>query len=169
MPTFPFAADAVVNFQTCSFPARSTRTAANLYMRITGIADFNVDPDWEDDALAWHRGTMTFETPQPVLQPGDALLEFALSAGFRQITSDTRSFGIALDATEPGQVVAFGPTKQSGTLTFVVDAAYKGDAWIPDISFAADLLIYRPTLDNPPPMRAHPLKVLISEISRLLG
>ena len=81
---FPFNADYVANFQMCSFPARSTRTAANWYTRITGIAGFNVDPDWGDHD--YRRGTITFETPQPVLKEGDKLLEWVVWSGFRQIT-----------------------------------------------------------------------------------
>jgi hypothetical protein len=183
MLTFPFTADAVVNFQMCSFAARSTRTAANWYTRITGIAAFeSVDPDW-DPGPSWYRGTLTFETPQPVLQPGDTLLEAAVTAGFRQISRDVEAnfddadlddvddFGLALDSVEPVLTSAFGGSKPFGYLTFTLNGAYKGDIWMPDVSFTADLLIYRPSLDNlnKPPFHGPGVGTLTSGIFRVSG
>ena len=75
--TFPFNADEVVNFQMCGFPARSTRTAANWYTRITGVAGFYVDPDWEYHD--WHRGT-TSRSSRAASQNGIVCSSAAVSA-----------------------------------------------------------------------------------------
>ena len=172
MSTFPFQADAIANFQTCSFPARSTRTAANLYARITGIAEFMVDPDWED--YEWHRGTITFETTQPVLIDGDKLLEWVVWAGLREISRDeagginpNNDFALAIDSVEPVINSSFGGDKPFGNLTFTLNAAYKGDIWMEEISFSADLLIYRPTLDNLSQLHWH--RVDLRQLLQALG
>jgi hypothetical protein len=140
--------DQVTNFQLWWVPARSTRSAANLYIRVAGIAHFDVDPVWDlDDPLQWYSAGLVIVTPQAVLAPGDALLESAVFAGFRQITrheeGSTDDFGVAVDA-----VASVSPSPM-GNITIGLDAGYKGDAWVPSVTFAADLLVYRPSFDNP--------------------
>jgi|ERR1700733_1019613 len=151
---FPFTADSVDDFKIFNLPARSTRTVANLYVQITGLAIFNVDPDWDNlmDPLAWNRGTLTFETPQPVLQLGDNLIESAVTAGFgainREEEGSTDDFGIAVDSVNSVETASYGGAKPFGNLKIVLNAGYKGDGWVQSVSFTADLLIYRPALDN---------------------
>ena len=189
MLTFPFTATSVANFQVCSFPARSTRTVANLYTRITGIADFDVDPDWTTpDGTAeggWFRGKLTIytretPTPQPVLQPGDVLVESAVTAGFRQIVRDESDsvgggfddFGLALDSPDAVLTSEYGAGTPFGNLTITLNAGYRGDIWMKDISFTADLLIYRPSLDNvglPLSSSMSRLRELASDISIFVG
>jgi hypothetical protein len=156
MGNFKWNADSVSNFQVWSLPARSVASAANLYVRITGIANFPGDPGWDDDdPSGWKTGSLLVNTPV-VLQPTDLLIEHCITAGFRRLDRDeegsTDDFGMALDEV-PGIEVA-----GSGNLTLTISVGYKGDVWTPGVSFAADLLVYREALDGqpvspPPPSR----------------
>jgi hypothetical protein len=54
-------------------------------------------------------------------------------------------FGIALD-----EVFSLSLTS-NGNIAILFHAQYKGDVWEPAVSFDADLLVYRPALDNVQP------------------
>ena len=172
-------AGGITNFQTWSLQVRSSRTVANFYIRITGIAQFPGDPRWDDrgmDEYAWHSGTLLITTP-PIfeMESGDRLVEYCATAGFRELDRDenpnvasTDDFGMALD--EVPSVVISGPQM----LTMTINAAYKGDAWAPDISFTVDFLVYRPDFDGkdvePPPPNTkfeHRIGALIADAVRL--
>jgi hypothetical protein len=141
-------ADSVSNWQVFSLPARSVASAANVYIRIVGIAQFPGDPIWDDDdPSGWKPVTLLINTPA-VLQSTDVLVEYCATAGFRRLDRDeegsTDDFGMALN-----EVTHVEPTG-SGIVTLTVNAAYKGDAWAPGVSFTADLLVYRESLDSQP-------------------
>jgi hypothetical protein len=150
--TFPFTADGakfpeqVIDFRICSVPARSTRSAANLYVQVAGVALFEVDPDWDgDQADQWFRGELAVTMPHPVLQQGDTLVEWTAMAGMRHLVRDeegsTDDFGIAVDEVS-------SISTATGDVGLILKAGYQGDAWVPKVSFLLDLLIYRPSLDS---------------------
>ncbi len=149
---FPFTADGanfpdqVSDFKIWSIPARSTRSAANLYVQVAGVAHFDVDPFWDGgDGHKWWRGDLAVTMPQQVLQPGDALVEWTAFAGMQALERDeegsTDDFGIAVDEVSSVHVAG-------GDVRLLMKAAYQGDAWVPKVDFLLDLLIYRPSLDS---------------------
>jgi hypothetical protein len=164
--TFPYLADGanfpdqVSDFRIWSLPARSTRTAANLYVQVAGFARYDVDPYWlEDDGEKWYRGDLAVTMPQQVLQTGDTLVEWTAMAGMQHLERDeegpTDDFGIALDLVSSVHVA-------QGDIRLVVKGAYQGDAWLPKVSFLIDLMIYRPSLDAGAPVsRASRLEALV--------
>ncbi len=155
----PFTADGanfpdqVSDFQILSVPARSTRTAANLYVQVAGVAHFDWDPIWDDgDGHKLYRGDLAVTMPQQVLQQGDALVEWTAMAGMRRLDRDeegsTDDFTIAVDEVSSVHTAA-------GDVRLTMKAAYQGDAWVLRVSFLLDLLIYRPSLDRVAPPDSH--------------
>ena len=153
--SLPFTADGanfpdqVTDFKILSVPARSTRTAANLYVQVAGVAHFDRDPFWDDgDGHEIYRGDLAVTMPQQVLQQGDALVEWTAMAGMQRLDRDeegsTDDFTIAVD--EVSSVHTAG-----GDVRLTMKAAYQGDAWLLKVCFLLDLLIYRPSLDRVAP------------------
>ena len=136
--------DMISEFLQIQLAVRSPSGPANLYVRTTGIAHFDIDPDWES-ADRWHRGMLGIVTPIAVLQPGDAIMDHCATACFRLVHREEEGpsniFGIALD--EVASV-----NSSAGNLTMAIKAAYHGDVWVPAVAFAINLLVYRPSLDN---------------------
>jgi hypothetical protein len=149
---FPFIADGanfpdqVTDFSILEIPARSTSSAANLYVQVAGVAHFDVDPFWDDgDGHNWFRGDLAVTMPQQVLKSGDTLVEWTAFAGMQHLErdeeGDTDDFGIALDDVASVHVA-------QGDIKLALHAAYQGDAWAPKVDFLLDLMIYRPGLDT---------------------
>jgi hypothetical protein len=152
--TFPFLADGanfpdqVTDFKILSIPARSTQSAANLYVQVAGVAHYDWDPLWDDGDDTLFRGDLAVTMPQQVLQSGDTLVEWTAMAGMRRLDRDeegsTDDFTIALDEVTSVHVA-------QGDIKLLMKGAYQGDAWLLRVSFLLDLMIYRPGLDTVAP------------------
>jgi hypothetical protein len=144
--------DRVVNVQKVEVPARSLSGPANLYLRVTGTANFDLDPDLME---GWRRGTLAVvcseaTTPSghvPLFGPDDTVLEASATAALRALLHEeegpTDDWGIALDG-----VSSVTADARSGALVVSIQTAYRGDAWVKRVGFAADFAIHRPALDN---------------------
>jgi hypothetical protein len=149
----PFIADGVnfpeqvTDFKILTVPARSTNTAANLYVQVAGVANFSVDPKWEtaDGGHEIYSGDLTVTMPLPVLQQGDTLVEWTALAGMQRLDRDeegsTDDFFIAVKKVTSVRTAA-------GDVRLTMQAEYQGDVWVLAVSFLLDLLIYRPSLDT---------------------
>jgi hypothetical protein len=122
----------------------------NLFLRVTGIAQaMQGDPPWGDEPPVL-RGVLAIQTDQ-ILDPEDKLVSACATAGFGRMDRDENfgsndDFSIAIDEVALVQI-------SNGTINIVVHAAYQGDTIIPAITFSADLLIYRATLQE---LTSHP-------------
>lgn len=149
-------------------PARSLSGPANLYVRVTGIVNFDLDPAWME---GWRRGTLAFvcseaamaHGPTPLFQPADTVLEASATASFRAILreeeGETDDWGIALDG-----VSSVTADTQAGALVVSIETAYRGDVWVKRVGFAADLVVHRPSLDNFPP--DHRVRFVLEDLLR---
>ena len=148
----------VENIGRVEVPARSSASPANLYVRVTGIANFDLDP--RPDPV-WFRGTLAVVLP--LLQLGDTMLEASANAFFRVIIREEESlsddFAIALDDVQSVTV------KPTGELVISVATAYMGDVWVKRMGFAANLLVHRPSLDNFTP--DHQVKFSLENVLRM--
>lgn len=139
----------ITNLRTLHLPVRSSTGPANRYVRITGVANDPIDPPWETiggGPLSFHRGLFIIIVPQEEIEPSDLILGSCVSAGLAQLERDEAvspaDFGIAIDE------VSSLTMSSTGHIAIVLKIGYKGDCWMPAISFAADILVYRPSLDN---------------------
>ena len=166
--------DLIGDLRWVSVPARSASSPANLWVRVTGLARFDFDPEWADDPDAWHRGQLGIVIPGGALSSGDVLTESAATGGFRVMKRDeegpTDDFGIAIDG------IASVSVSPAGFLNLALLVGFKGDCWLQAVSFALDLMIYRPSLDNftPPAPPSNRFKYILQEalseaFSKLLG
>jgi hypothetical protein len=160
---FPFVSDGTLfpdvvrDVGWVSVPARSRESAANLWVRVAGLARFDVDPQWDDDdPSGWKEGQLVIIVPNSPqgLSLGDVITAYAATGSFRVMKRDeegsTDDFGIAIDGVSNVGISA------SGCLTVTLQAGYKGDCWLLAVTFGVDLLVYRPSLDNvAPPAPPH--------------
>jgi hypothetical protein len=145
---FRFVADAtrfpadVTNVSRVSVPARSLNSPANLYVRIAGIANFDVDPAVPD--TAWQRGSLAVVLP--ALAAGDTCLEVAGTTVFRVIVreeeTESDDFAIAIDE------LGIPTVNPAGELALTIKLAFMGDVWVRRLGFAVNLLVHRPSLDE---------------------
>jgi hypothetical protein len=149
--------DVIRDLRWVSVPARSPNSAGNLWVRVTGLARFDIDPVWSDDELGWHRGELGIVIPTSALNSGDVNTASAATGSFRVMKRDegdaldsVDDFGIAIDG------IANIGVSPSGFLNIALQVGYKGDCWLLAVSFSLDLLVYRPSLDNvAPPSTPH--------------
>ena len=135
---------------------------------MTGIANFDLDPDLWD---GWTRGTLAVVCSEvtapsgraPLFGPSDTVLEasatVALRALLREEEGPTDDWGIALDG-----VSSVTSDARSGALVISIQTAYRGDAWVKRVGFAADLAVHRPSLDNFLP--DHQVKFTLDDLLR---
>jgi hypothetical protein len=153
--------DQIADLRSVTVRARSPNSAANVWMRVTGIARFDTDPDWEKP-YGWHRGIVAITIASLPFSTGDALTESAATGTFRVLdrdeldepnASEKDNFGIAIDSV--GSVSLSG----GNVLNVTYQVAYKSDCWLTSVGFGLDLMIYRPAFDTfggPPPPDAPP-------------
>jgi len=146
---FHYAANEITDLRSVTVRARSPNSAANVWMRVTGLARFDYDPDWEHP-YGWHRGIVAISIPSLPFSTGDALAESAATGTFRVVdrdeldepnASEKDNFGIAIDGVV--SVILSGDL-----LNVIYQVAFKSDCWLTAIGFSLDLMIYRPAFDT---------------------
>jgi hypothetical protein len=146
--------DGITNWNILTLPVHGASSPANLFARVTGIAQaMQGDPPW-DRELLWHRGRLTIQTSQ-IFDYEDKLVSACVTVGFGRIDRDVNynapdDFSIALDEIASVNI-------SGGSVNIVIHAAYQGDAVAPNVAFSADLLLYRTTLYDPTPHPRWPI------------
>ena len=135
------------NFSSIQLPVHGNGNPGNLWVRVSGhaLAFGDVDPVLADDASPVLRGTL-FAITDPILEADDHLISACGTAGFARFDNPDEGdyeFVAAIDEVAAIQI-------SGGIITFTVHAAYGGDIQIVAFTFAADLLIFRPTLQLSP-------------------
>jgi len=135
----------ITSWSFVELPVRALDSPANLYVRLTGIADaLRGDPAWDVDSI--QRGSLSL-TSEAILDIDDVLIASCANAGFARVDHDDSSgdggeFGMAVDNVPHVEISA-------GRCSMRIHLAYSGDSDIKTLSFSADLLIFRPSLVLP--------------------
>jgi hypothetical protein len=135
----------ITSWKFVELPVRALDSPANLYVRLTGIADALLgDPKWEPDNI--QRGIVSISSDS-ILDIDDVLIGSCGNAGFARIDHDDSSgdggeFGMAVDDVPHVEISA-------GRCSMRIHVAFSGDSDIVTLSFSADLLLYRPSLAGP--------------------
>jgi hypothetical protein len=146
--------DRVVNVQKMEVVGRSSSGPANLYVQVTGIANFAEDPDPNLKgvqrgilAVVFSRADAGSATPVPILQLGDTMLEASAIAYLRRINreqeTESDDFVIALD-----EVTSVTVDEPTNAIVLSIRVGYGGDVWVGRVGFTVNLLVHRPSVDN---------------------
>ncbi|AGB26959.1 hypothetical protein Mycsm_06855 (plasmid) [Mycobacterium sp. JS623] len=138
----------ITNFSSIQLPVHGHGNPGNLWVRVSGhaLAFGDADPLIASDGPPVLRGTL-FAITDPILEADDNLISACGTAGFARVDNPEEhdpDYVAAIDEVAAIQI-------SGGIITFTIHAAYGGDVQIVAFTFAADLLIFRPTLQPSPP------------------